>query len=573
MRHPPRLVVRTLTVTFTTVAVILSVVFIVLTVETRDRVRHAESEKLAASARMFNTLESRRQNEQLTTVATLAENPTLKAALATYAAESTFAGLAQDQALALRATVAREADKLAKLTGVTIIAIVEPDGRVFAAAGPAHEAWAIGERVSLPRAAANGLQGVVSLPRGTFRVVGAPLRLETSEIGTLVMGTSLDERYARELTALSRAPVAITVNGRPVASTLSNPTLAAFVATASDAIAEGAAVDLNGEEHAVRTLFSSGPARIYALSSIDAAARMATRDAFSALAVIALGGIVLAGFGSLWLARTLTDPINSVAHGITTMAASRDLNRMLEASGTSRELDALTGAFNDLMRALHAAEAEKQATYVGAIRALAAALDARDPYTAGHSERVSKLSVAIGQRMALSSADLEVVRLGALLHDIGKIGVPDDILRKSGPLTAAEFEQIKLHPALGARILRQVHFLAPHVPIVELHHERPDGNGYPFGLRGDDIPVVARIVHVADAYDAMTTARAYRPSLPAEHAFAELHRYSGSQFDPDCVAAITEAAAEISPLRPPTIVVPPKVVNVSAISPAPRRSS
>ena len=106
---------------------------------------------------------------------------------------------------------------------------------------------------------------------------------------------------------------------------------------------------------------------------------------------------------------------------------------------------------------------------------------------------------------------MDIIRLGALLHDIGKIGVADDILRKPGPLTAEEFEQIKRHPGLGARILRQVPFLAPHLPIVELHHERPDGKGYPFGLRGDDIPLAARIVHVADAFDAMTSARAYRP--------------------------------------------------------------
>ena len=164
------------------------------------------------------------------------------------------------------------------------------------------------------------------------------------------------------------------------------------------------------------------------------------------------------------------------------------------------------------MQGLTAAEAESRAAYLGAIRALAAALDARDPYTAGHSERVSALSVLIGREMNLSDSDLDVLRLGALLHDIGKIGLSDAVLRKASGLTTDEYEQIKRHPALGARILRQVPFLAPHLPIVELHHERPDGRGYPFGLRGDDIPLAARIVHVADAFDAMTSARAYRPA-------------------------------------------------------------
>jgi putative nucleotidyltransferase with HDIG domain len=251
-----------------------------------------------------------------------------------------------------------------------------------------------------------------------------------------------------------------------------------------------------------------------------------------ALATIAFGSFVLAAIGSFWLARMLTQPINRVSSEIATMTAARDFGRTLPLTGTSRELDALTSAFNDLMRGLGAAEAETRSAYLGAIRALAAALDARDPYTAGHSERVSTLSVMMGRTMSLASNDLEILRLGALLHDIGKIGVSDEILRKTGPLTPEEFEQIKRHPALGARILRQVPFLAPHLPIVELHHERPDGRGYPFA---------ARIVHVADAFDAMTSQRAYRAARPASQAFAELERLSATQFDPACVEALLAA--------------------------------
>jgi HD-GYP domain-containing protein (c-di-GMP phosphodiesterase class II) len=131
-----------------------------------------------------------------------------------------------------------------------------------------------------------------------------------------------------------------------------------------------------------------------------------------------------------------------------------------------------------------------------------------------------------------------VLRLGALLHDIGKVGISDQILRKPGPLLPDEFEHLKRHPGLGAHILRQVPFLGPHIPIVELHHERPDGRGYPFGLRGDDIPLAARIVHVADAFDAITSARAYRPARSATEALAELHAYSGTQFDPASVDAL-----------------------------------
>jgi putative nucleotidyltransferase with HDIG domain len=193
------------------------------------------------------------------------------------------------------------------------------------------------------------------------------------------------------------------------------------------------------------------------------------------------------------------------------------------------------------MASLQAAEEQTEMAYLGAIKALAAALDARDPYTAGHSERVSALSVMLGEQLGLPPDELEVLRLGALLHDIGKIGIRDRVLTKNGPLTGEEFEIIKTHPTVGAHILRQVPMLAAHVPIVELHHERPDGRGYPHGLVGPATPLLARIVHVADAFDAMTSARAYRPAQPAEFAMQEISRYRGSQFDADVVDVFLEA--------------------------------
>jgi putative nucleotidyltransferase with HDIG domain len=159
--------------------------------------------------------------------------------------------------------------------------------------------------------------------------------------------------------------------------------------------------------------------------------------------------------------------------------------------------------------------------------------------------------------MGLDDREIEIIRFGALLHDIGKVGVRDDILRKPGPLTPEEREQIQRHPTLGARILQQVDFLAPYLPIVELHHEQPDGGGYPFGLRGDQIPLGARIVHVADTLDAMTTARAYRPARKQAVAVAELQRYAGTQFDPASVEALL-AALRNSPDAIPRPAWPPE---------------
>jgi putative nucleotidyltransferase with HDIG domain len=227
------------------------------------------------------------------------------------------------------------------------------------------------------------------------------------------------------------------------------------------------------------------------------------------------------------------------------MTASRDFDHPVEPTGLTQEVDALTATFNTMMQSVSTAEAETRSAYVGAIRALALALDARDPYTAGHSERVSALSVAVGRELELPADQLEILRLGALLHDIGKIGISDAVLRKPGPLTEDEFEVIQEHPAVGARILRSVPFLAPHLPIVEFHHERPDGQGYPYRLRGDEIPLLARIVHVADAFDAITSARAYRPARGSSDALRELWRHAGSQFDVDVVQALAAVVPNI----------------------------
>ncbi len=533
-RRPPTLLARTLAVTFATVAVMLAVVFIILTIETHDRVRANEIERLQVSERMFTALEARRQHDRMATVATLAENPTLKAALDTYSAEQIFGSVEQAQDDLLTRTVQHETEKLAEAAGGEVLAVIGPDGRVITSAGPLAARWPAGAVVDAAPDDAPTFQDVTVLPSGAFRVTGARLRLGDRDVGMLVTGSSLDGAYAKELAAVSQAGIVITVNGKVAATTVSD-TVGRELSAAP--LADGIQT-LGGEEHAIRTLLAAGPVHIYMLTSVDAAARSSTRRAMIELGSVAVGSLLLAAITSLWLARMVTSPINHVAGSIATMTAARNVEMRLMPSGMSRELDALADAFNELLGGLAIAQAETQAAYLGTIRALAATLDARDKYTAGHSERVSEISVRIARQMGLDNREVEIIRFGALLHDIGKVGVSDDILRKPGPLTPDEREQIQRHPALGARILRQVAFLAPYLPIVELHHEQPDGRGYPFGLHADEIPLGARIVHVADTLDAMTTARAYRPARTQAVAIAELQRYAGSQFDPASVDAL-----------------------------------
>jgi putative nucleotidyltransferase with HDIG domain len=360
-------------------------------------------------------------------------------------------------------------------------------------------------------------------------------------LGSLYLATNLDRRFAQQLGELAHAQIAIVTTGEVVASTLPSESAAVFEGAVPNIDAGSGTIEIRGEANAYRRLFVVGDTAFYALTSIDEAARVAVRETTSTLFFIAIGAMGLALLASIWIAHRLSEPIKRLSSSLHRMATSRQFDAKLPLTGSSRELDTLTETFNALMASVAAAEAETEAAYTAAIRALATALDARDPNTAGHSERVSVLSVAIGRTLNLSTEDLEVVRLGALLHDIGKIGVPDDVLRKPGALTPSEYDIIKQHTVLGARILRTVPFLSRHIPIVELHHERPDGNGYPHGLVGDDIPLAARIVHVADAYDAMTNARAYRPGRPSHEALSELWNAAGTEFHADVVSALATA--------------------------------
>lgn len=194
---------------------------------------------------------------------------------------------------------------------------------------------------------------------------------------------------------------------------------------------------------------------------------------------------------------------------------------------------------------LNRAYRELQSTYFSTLQALAAAIDARDPYTFGHSQRVSYYSVEIAKLMGLDSGAIEVIRRAALLHDIGKIAIPDSTLRKPGPLTAAEWAEMKRHPEIGEQMVGDLRFLQEAAPFIRCHHERWDGRGYPDGLRQEAIPLGARILSVADAFDAMTSTRPYRPALAVEEARAEAERGRYRQFDAQVVDAFQDGIAAI----------------------------
>jgi len=204
---------------------------------------------------------------------------------------------------------------------------------------------------------------------------------------------------------------------------------------------------------------------------------------------------------------------------------------------------------------------DQQRAHEATLAALCQAVETKDFYTRGHSERVSRGAVMIAEEIGMSPARLEAIRFAGMLHDVGKLGVPTKVLRKEGPLSEEEFAAIQLHPMRGREIIHEIGFLDEALSGILYHHEKLNGRGYPRGLAGDEIPEFARIIGVADAFDAMTSTRSYRPARSIEEGIAELRRCSGTDFDPQMVEAFLRAL-EKHPWEPPKPVVLPEGEHV-----------
>ena len=203
--------------------------------------------------------------------------------------------------------------------------------------------------------------------------------------------------------------------------------------------------------------------------------------------------------------------------------------------------DLLTAIRSRLGRSQQLLLAQLQESYETSLIMLANAIEVRDPYTRGHVERVMNYSQAIAEELSWSAANLGSLRFGSILHDIGKIQVSGQILTKKGPLSKEEWEEMRKHPQMGAELIQQIHYLEQAIPVVLYHHERWNGGGYPFGLRGEEIPESARIVAVADSFDAMTTVRPYRKKTPPKDAMTEIAASREVQYDPEVVFAFLRA--------------------------------
>jgi len=263
-----------------------------------------------------------------------------------------------------------------------------------------------------------------------------------------------------------------------------------------------------------------------------------TAELFAALAVA-----LSLGFG-VYAARLIATPLQTLTESSRAIARGDFSKRVHLKSRT--EIGELAQTFNsmtdDLERFVHdlkrAAE-ENKTLFLNSIQMLAGAVDEKDPYTRGHSDRVTRYSVLLATEMGNTTEEIEKVRVSAQLHDVGKIGIEDRILKKPGALTPEEYEIMKTHTVKGANIVRQVEMLKDMIPGIELHHESLDGRGYPHGLKGDQIPELARIIMVADTFDAMTTNRPYQAAMDPEYVIRIINSMVNTKFDPRVVAALS----------------------------------
>jgi len=294
--------------------------------------------------------------------------------------------------------------------------------------------------------------------------------------------------------------------------------------------------------------------------------------------ILAIMAIALSVAISIFAARRITNPLEVLT--LSSRAIARGdfsqrvhLNSRTEIGELAATFNVMSAELEQFVLDLKNAANENRELFMGSIQMLDGAVDEKDPYTRGHSDRVTRYSVMIAREMGIYEEFIEVVRISAQLHDVGKIGIEDRILKKPGALTPEEFEIMKTHTTKGANILRPVAQLKDMIPGIELHHESLDGRGYPHGLKDDDIPLLPRIIAVADTFDALTTNRPYQHAHEPKDALRIIHSLSGKRLDPAAVAALTalyeRGEIRVQRLNTPALPSTNATVAASAVSPAP----
>jgi HD-GYP domain-containing protein (c-di-GMP phosphodiesterase class II) len=380
-------------------------------------------------------------------------------------------------------------------------------------------------------------RGLIMMNDKLYQVATVPLDQGDENIGYMSVGESFD--FGQFST-----PTVLVHGGRVIKSSVPGVSIEAVTNALKECTDKGECdLRLGGTDYLslpMQTVAFGNGYELRSLQDVVSASGPVQKILHNLFLLAGFGALVSALLLSVIASRTVVRPIMAIISHLRMSESTGLLPEFRENVSHIKEVRELTSSFNRAANAIRDAHESLQRAYVEFIGSLASALDARDPYTAGHSRRVSELSRATAAHLELGPGEIHELGIGALLHDIGKIGVSDAVLRKTGKLTMEESALIRQHPEIGCRILEGVHGFSAYLPAVELHHENWDGTGYPRGQRAGETPLAARIIHVVDAYDAMTTDRPYRPGMTHEQAIATLRECAGSQFDPRVVAAFTK---------------------------------
>lgn len=473
----------------------------------------------------------------------VAENPALKAGIQIL--------ISNQNNPEARRTVEDQLAEIGAETGFQLLVVSDPDARPLAGVLNASGHPAPLELQTLPRDEYPSASRYFSWTGKTYEIASEPVNQNAENLATLSVGEPVD------LSALP-IPAFLVHGGRIVQSNLTGvPALAIESALRKCGAGTDCEMRLSGENYwsvpmedgAIETGYS-----LRSLQSLDAATRPVLAAIRGAFLLAGLGALLAAMLLSGISSRGVVRPISALIDRLRQSEKTGELPHFDSRAERIAEIRDLADSFNRAASAIHEGQKRLLEANVGFIESLASALDARDPYTAGHSRRVSQFACAIAGAMGVSEQEHSEIRTGALLHDIGKIGISDAILLKPGRLTEEEEALIRQHPTIGRKILEAVHGLQPYLAVVELHHENWDGSGYPHGLLKEQTPLTARIVKVADAYDAMTSDRPYRKGISHQDAVSVLRKISDTQVDrqvveafctlPPPVASETPAAVE-----------------------------
>jgi len=493
----------------------------------QQRVQHTVRSGLRSSLREAHISmarlrqESELQNSRFLRI--VAENPPLKAGLQLLLvhAKSASARLTlEDQLREIADTLSFDFLMVSNSDGVPLAGIIRIDDQLVAMGM---------HRMKPPQ------QGFFTLGANTYQLNSFPIDINEENIGVLSIG----ERF--DLSEFS-TPTILTQDGEILRSSVPNAS-SAELESAVRGCGNQAECETNiaGEVYmtlAADTVNFGNGYTLRSLQSVDSISRPVQGVVREVFLIATLGALAAAAALSLFSSRSIVRPIAAVVSSLRQSEATGTLPSFQSTPASIHEIRELIESFTRAASAVQESREDLQRAYLEFIGSLAGALDARDDYTAGHSRRVSYYSCAIAEALNITGSELEVIRVGALLHDIGKIGVTDSVLRKPSRLTSEEMAEVQQHPSIGRRILEGVRGFQQYLPIVELHHENWDGTGYPLHLADVKVPLCARITHVADAYDAMTSARSYRSALSHEAAIRELKRCAGTQFDPEIVKAL-----------------------------------